>query len=440
MGAEDQEGRGPGRPRDVAAEGGVDRAELPTRQLDGQMPDESEVAKAAAIEHVAPTFEPGALVAHFKVMRRLGRGGMGEVYLARDTTLGRRVALKVLHPKRFDSESARSRFLFEARTTAKFNHPNIVTVYAVGEHEGRPYLAMEYVEGDSLKARLEDRRLSLQEALRTGRAIAIALVEAESHGVLHRDLKPGNVIIGRDGRVRVLDFGLAKVLETQHSTLASTAASMKSGKPDESTITTMEKRSWGVGTPQYMAPEQWRNTPGGPATDVWALGVMLFRMVSGKLPFNESTIVEQALMVCDFGPSPRVEQFARVPPPVGDIIARCLAKEAEQRPTAAEVVEALTEQIDAAQRTALHQQDPFRGLLPFTSEQAHLFFGREAEIASFVERVRSLPVLPVVGPTAAGKSSFVRAGVIPRLKEQEPWSVFYLRPGARPFQALASRL
>ena len=140
-------------------------------------------------------FLPGSQVDHFQIVRQLGRGGMGEVYLARDTTLGRRVALKVIHPARLGARTATERFLREARTTASFNHPNIVTVYFAGKHGGRPYVALEYLEGQTLRQRMREGRPALKETLRWGVAIADALAEAHRHRVLHRDLKPENVML-----------------------------------------------------------------------------------------------------------------------------------------------------------------------------------------------------------------------------------------------------
>ncbi|MFH0903025.1 MAG: serine/threonine-protein kinase [Pseudomonadota bacterium] len=155
----------------------------------------------------------GTMVDELRVVRLVGRGGMGEVYLARDTKLGRKVALKLIRPRTLGSGDAVARFMREAQLTASFSHPNIVTVYRVGEHEGRPYLALEFLEGQNLRQRLQEERPGVREAVRIGLAIAQALAEAHRHRVLHRDLKPENVLLAKDGGVRVLDLGLAKALE-----------------------------------------------------------------------------------------------------------------------------------------------------------------------------------------------------------------------------------
>ena len=145
----------------------------------------------------------------FRICGVIGEGAMGEVYLAQDMVLGRRVALKLIKPDLMDANGF-ARFMEEARTTASFNHPHIVTLHSYGEHHGRPYLALEHVDGESLRDRLERGPIPLADALRYTRSIAMALVEAHRSGLVHADLKPENVMIGRDGRVRVVDFGLAK--------------------------------------------------------------------------------------------------------------------------------------------------------------------------------------------------------------------------------------
>jgi WD40 repeat protein/serine/threonine protein kinase len=398
-------------------------------------------------------FNPGRLVDHFRIMRMVGRGGMGEVYLARDTKLGRKVALKVIHPEQIGSHGAAEKFLLEAQAMARFSHPNIVTVYAVGEHHKIPYVALEYLEGQTLRQRMREERPGVREALRFGLSIAEALREAHANKILHRDLKPENVLIPRDGRLRVVDFGLAKILgaargeeELPDPNRLRVTAGTDLG---ELVASDSQKVSEVRGTPAYMAPEQWMEQEATAATDVWALGTVLYELVTGRIPYKDATVMELALRVCGPEPVPRIggvqeapEGVQEAPEGLRELVYRCLEKPPEQRPSAAEVADGLDQLLfaDRGQRRRSDEVSPFRGLLAFSERHADFFHGRDTEITAFVERVREQPVLPVVGPSGAGKSSFVQAGVIPRMREQGSWVVLTLRPGRDPFGALAARL
>jgi len=252
-------------------------------------------------------------VGNFRIRRLLGEGAMGQVYLAEDTTLGRCVALKIIKRSVVESHGIES-FLEEARATASFNHPHIVTLHAVGDHEGRPYLALEYLDGESLRARLRAGPLPLRDALRYCRAVAEAIAEAHRRGFVHADLKPENIIIPRDGRVRVVDFGLAKLVgDALH------AAS---------------------GTPVYMAPERWRGAPPTGAIDIWALGVMLHESVTGSRPIPDAALVQGAFAqeALEVGGLPE-QSWAQ-------IVRDCLAFDPEARPSAEALVRRLTAQLE----------------------------------------------------------------------------------------------
>ncbi len=379
---------------------------------------------------------PGTMVDHFRILRPLGRGGMGEVHLARDIRLGRRVAIKVLRSDILGSQTAVERFLAEARNTARFSHPHIVAIHHVGEVDGNPYLALEYLEGRSLRDRMREEQAPVAEAIRVGRAIAEALAEAHRHGVLHRDLKPENVMLPRDGRLRVVDFGLARTvdgvveLETEGLTRA---------ERDELARSTEETAHEGIrGSPAYMSPEQWREEEATPATDLWALGVLLFEMVHGHHPYEGADTMQLCHRVGGGGPAPKVR--AAVPAPLKRLIERCMDKQPGGRPTAEEAVRELGALLDRGPGRAGAEVPPFRGLLPFDERHAQQFHGRDDEVAAFLERLRVDAVLPVVGPSGAGKSSFVLAGVVPRLREQGRWIVLKMRPGRHPLRVLAARL
>jgi len=345
---------------------------------------------------------------------------MGEVFLARDLALGRRVALKVLHADAMGSPEAVERFLAEARTTARFSHSHIVTVFGAGMHWGSPFVVLEYLEGETLRQRLDEGSMGVREAIRLGRAVADALGELHRHGILHRDLKPENVVIPADGRVRVLDFGLAQPLD----------AAVLAGEADD------EDDDFDLaGTPPYMAPELWLGRPPGPASDVWALGVLLYELVEGHQPYQG--LSDRELIQHQASPDP-VPPLARVvPAPLSTLVHACLHKRAQARPPVERVVGLLDELIEGRSPERRERRAPFRGLLPWSERDADQFYGREAEVVEAVERLRQQPVLALVGPSGAGKSSFARAGLIPRLREQASLVLLDLRPGREPMRALA---
>jgi serine/threonine protein kinase/formylglycine-generating enzyme required for sulfatase activity len=353
----------------------------------------------------------GELVGRYQLRRVLGEGGMGRVYLARDMTLGRSVALKLVRRDRA-GRAAIARFVDEARIIASLNHPHIIQLYDVGEHRGSPYLALEYVEGESLSERSSRERLSMNECFRVMRAIADALGHAHASGVFHCDLKPGNVMLSQDGRLRVVDFGLARN-ELAHGSGVS-------------------------GTPDWMAPEQWLGQPPSASVDIWALGVIAASVLAGKHPFG-SDASKRREQVLDASAARRPFDHAGVPEQIVDLINRSLERNPSLRPSAAEWLRTIDEVLDGRGALAL-DEGPYRGLASFTEGHSRFFFGREQEIDAFVERLRSSPVLPVIGPSGAGKSSFLFAGVIPRLHASDEWTVIAFRPGGDPFSLLARRL
>ena len=294
--------------------------------------EDSRVAAADGAVEQRP-LSAGDRVDHFEIVGNLGRGAMGEVYEARDTKLDRRVALKVVQPGLLGSAEAIARFGREAKATARFNHPNIVTIHAVGEHLGQPYVALELLEGETLQQRVERGALPQGEAIATARSIAEALAEAHRHGVLHRDLKPGNVHVDRGGRVRVLDFGLAKLLDEP----------VKTSATDSNTddVDAFETRATAVtGTPAYMAPEQWRGEPTDAATDVWALGLILHQMLTGRHPYAGLDARGLAAEVSSDRPVPRLRS-TEVPSWLIGLAEACVAKRPAERPSTAAVIERL---------------------------------------------------------------------------------------------------
>lgn len=273
--------------------------------------------------------QKGERIDQFEIEALIGRGGMGDVYSARDMTLRRRVAIKLINGKLAESSEARGRILVEARAMARLSHPNIAAIHSAGEHGGRPYLALEYLAGSTLRQRLDQGPLAVAEAIEIGRGIGAALAEAHAHGVLHRDLKPQNVMLPSDGRARVLDFGLAKV---QPEDLDPRGDSL------------FETQDQGIrGTPAYIAPEQWRGEKATEAADVWALGVILYELLSRRRPYQEMNAISYAVKVAELAPVPPPSPSAGTPERFIDLVGRCLAKDPARRPTAADVARELGE-------------------------------------------------------------------------------------------------
>ena len=268
---------------------------------------------------------PGASVGTYTIVRELGRGGMGRVYLASDARLGRTVALKALAPHLMRDPSQRERLRREARAAAVLTHPGICTVYALEEIDGELYIATEFVDGHTLGEEIRsERRPAREEILRTARELAAALASAHAKGIVHRDLKPDNVMRGRDGRLKILDFGLARV---------------GAGAPDEAPR--MTQPGMLIGTPAYMAPEQINGLPIDARADVFAFGVLLYEYACGAHPFAASTALATVARVLESDARPLVAR-ADVPSRVADVIARCLRKApADRFGSAAELLGAL---------------------------------------------------------------------------------------------------
>jgi serine/threonine-protein kinase len=261
--------------------------------------------------------EPGARLGPYEIVERIGAGGMGEVWRARDTRLDREVAIKVLPDEFFEDKERRERFRREAKLLAAVNHPGIAAIHSFEEISGRHLLVQELVEGETLAERLAGGALSTEEVLRVGHQLADALAHAHERGVVHRDFKSANVILSPDGQAKVLDFGLAKKLSPKEADEATTLSQV-----------TLTEAGTVAGTPAYMAPEQFRGLPADERSDVWALGVVLYEMVAGRRPFRGHTGFEVSSEILTRPPQPLPPS---VPGPLRAVIERCLAKEPSQR-------------------------------------------------------------------------------------------------------------
>ena len=258
------------------------------------------------------------IVGHFAIAGLLGKGGMGEVYLAEDTRLGRKIAIKFLAEKYSKSSNRLNRFKQEAKAASALNHPNIITIFEIGEFENKHFIATEYIEGDTLHRRLKGKPLEIVFALEIAIQIASALEAAHKAGIVHRDIKPENVMIRPDGLVKILDFGIAKLTE-------------KSNADDASRILVQTHPGMIMGTPQYMSPEQARGLAIDERTDIWSLGIVFFQMLTGFVPFQGETMSDVIVAILERDVPPLEHFLSDFPSELESIIAKALKKKTAER-------------------------------------------------------------------------------------------------------------
>ena len=329
---------------------------------------------------------PGSKIGHFRVEQELGRGGMGVVYLARDNTLGRPIAIKSLPLELMSNRKIRSRLQREARLLASLNHPNIATIYEeLEETEGAIYLILEYIHGPTLGDRIASGPLDLQEALSIACQMASALAAAHEQGIIHRDLKPGNIKITPEGNVKVLDFGLAKVIEESET------------KGQMSTVTQAGRV---IGTPAYMSPEQAVGDPVDYKTDIWSLGVVIYEMLTRELPFQGNT--QLALTHSILHDKPKNLTLLRRDAPISleQILSRLMQKDRLSRPDNMKVVVEELEAIrrDFATKVNPSKRPPSIAVLPFVdmsleSDQEYFCDGMAEELINALTQIKALRVI-----------------------------------------------
>src|SRR6185369_14869805 len=277
----------------------------------------------------------GEMIGDYRLVRELGRGGMGAVYLAYDTRLGRNAALKFL-PARFHSPERVRRLEREARAASALNHPHILTIYDFGQQNGRDFIASEFVEGRTLREHISANDLTLNQILEVAIQVASALGTAHAAGIIHRDIKPENIMLRPDGYAKVLDFGLAKLTEKELGEDTTSDPRMTAGFKTRTGIL--------LGTTSYMSPEQVRGQTLDGRSDLFSLGVVLYELISGQRPFRGETVHHTMVAITDLEPAPVGHLVPRAPVTFQNLISQVLAKDpAERYQTAAELIADLEE-------------------------------------------------------------------------------------------------
>jgi serine/threonine protein kinase len=391
-----------------------------------------------------PRPEPLALAAgvrldRYELIRELGSGGMGAVYLARDTQLGRRVAIKSLQSR---DPRVTERFIVEAQAIACCSHENIVVIHDVKEIGGNPFMILEYLKGQTLSRLVGEDKVSPSRAVQLMVPVVCALACAHRHKIVHRDLKPSNIIMTDTGTIKVLDFGIAKFVQAT----TRPEATRIDIRPTHATaiLEPAELTNHGVviGTVPYMSPEQWGVDTIDHRTDLWAVGILLYQLVVGRHPL--APLGGEQLMVTALleQPMPSAHNAGvDMPPALADLIDCCLKKHKDERmPSAKKLLDALEPLLPGRCLSELRSDEsPYTGLTAFQESDAGRFFGRAREVGTVLARLHSAPLLGIVGPSGVGKSSFVRAGIIPALKHSgDPWEAMVIRPGRHPMAALAN--
>jgi serine/threonine protein kinase len=262
-------------------------------------------------------------VSHYRILEKLGAGGMGVVYLAEDMKLGRKVAIKILGQEFTTNKDRLNRFEQEASAASNLNHPNILTIYEVGVDEGRHYIATEYIDGVTLRRKIAATPLQTPEILDVAVQVASALEEAHTAGIVHRDIKPDNIMVRRNGYVKVLDFGLAKLTETIDRSPSDAEASTRVLVQTDAGVV--------MGTSHYMSPEQARGKPVDARSDIWSLGVVMYEMIAGRTPFEGETSTDVIVAITQKEPSPLARFAPNVPAELEWIVMKALRKDRDER-------------------------------------------------------------------------------------------------------------
>jgi serine/threonine protein kinase/Tfp pilus assembly protein PilF len=340
------------------------------------------------------TLTSGTMVSHYRIIEKIGAGGMGEVYLAEDTELNRKVALKFIPSYLYQDADCRARFKREAQAAAKLNHPNIVTIYEVSEFNGRPFFAMENVEGQTIRDFSKGKELPLSRMIELAIQVCEGLAKAHSTGIVHRDIKPSNILIDQDGRAKIVDFGLASVMGSDQLT--------KTGST--------------LGTIGYMSPEQVRGEKVDGRSDLFSLGVLIYELVSGAPPFVSENEAGALYAILNLSPEPLSRYRANMPAGLQRIVARLLAKGPDRRyQNATEVISDLAALRAGQPPVGLDQTPaPSVAVLPFANlsadpEQEYFCDGMAEEIITALTQIEDLRVIARTSAFAfKGKNEDIR--------------------------------
>lgn len=371
---------------------------LPLSLMDA--PALHELAQAAAEMSEEQPTQPqvqsliGQPVSHYRIESPLGRGGMGEVWLAVDTTLGRHVALKLLPPEFTQNDELVRRFELEARAASALNHPNIITIHEIGVIDGLHFIATEYIQGDTLRRSLRGGRVSVNEALEIVIQVAAALQAAHEAGIIHRDIKPENIMVRPDGYVKVLDFGLARINRTDQQPGSHDSQWHLSTQPGVI-----------MGTLSYMSPEQARGQRVDARTDIWSLGVVLYELLTGVKPFGGATTGDIFVSILDREPPPLTDALPEAPAELQYIVSRALAKDREKR---YQTIQEMARDLKEFHRSSMSL--PAHSLPPDSSSQ------RSEEPTLAFGQKHTAPALPL----KTGLMSGLASTVVPTLPQGQP--------------------
>jgi serine/threonine protein kinase/tetratricopeptide (TPR) repeat protein len=299
------------------------------------------------LAQVGSMLPPNTRIAHYQIRSLLGKGGMGEVYLAQDTTLKRLVAIKLLPPDLIQNPTRVRRFHREAYAASSLNHPNILTIYEIGEDDDRHFIASEYVQGQSLRARMALGRIPLKEIVNIVMQAAAGLAAAEREGIVHRDIKPENLMLRTDGYVKILDFGLAKLTEQRRE-------NDEPDLPDEAITVPMTETFPGtvVGTTLYMSPEQARGLEIDSRSDIWSLGVVFYEMLAGRVPFDGATSSDVLAAILKTEPEPLKDFMPELSNRLTEVVGKMLQKDREHRYQSCAEVLVILEQLHQQMQTS----------------------------------------------------------------------------------------